>query len=74
VYALADIPVYQNLTKTQVGTTYQFMAGLSYKLMTFRSKNEKANQGDYYCPMHPEIRSVVKSKCHKCGMDLIKEK
>lgn len=71
-YGLADLPVYQYVTKTQVGTKYQVMAGLSYKLMAFKSKNAKPNQGDYYCPMHPEIRSVVKAKCHKCGMDLIK--
>lgn len=74
VYALADIPVYQYVKKTQVGTKYQFMAGVSYKLMTFKSKYEKANPGDYYCPMHPEIRSLVMDKCQKCGMDLIKSK
>jgi len=71
IYGVADIPVYQYLTKTQVGTQYQFTVGLSYKLMAF--KNKKTETGDYYCPMHPEVRSVVKNKCHKCGMDLIKE-
>lgn len=25
---------------------------------------------EYYCPMHPEIRSESKGKCPKCGMDL----
>jgi hypothetical protein len=73
VYALADIPVYQYLVKTQVGTQYQFSVGLSYKLITARAGKESS--GDYYCPMHPEVRSMVKgSKCHKCGMDLIKDK
>jgi hypothetical protein len=70
-YGVVDIPVYQYLTKTQVGTQYQFTVGLSYKLMT--RKNIKASTGNYYCPMHPEIRSVVKGKCKKCGMDLIKD-
>lgn len=73
-YALADVPVYQYVTKTQVGTKYQFMTGISYKLMTFKSKNKYAGQGEYYCPMHPEIRSVLKGNCSKCGMDLIKDK
>jgi len=72
VYALADIPVYQYVSKTQVGTKIQFMAGLSYKLMTFQRKNQNENPGEYYCPMHPDVRSVLKAKCHKCGMDLIK--
>ncbi len=70
-YGVADIPVYQYLTKTQVGTQYQFTLGLSYKLMAF--KNKKAETGDYYCPMHPVVRSVVKTQCHTCGMDLIKD-
>ena len=71
IYGVVDIPVYQYLTKTQVGTQYQFTVGLSYKLMTFKNKNAEA--GDYYCPMHPDVRSVVKTQCNKCGMDLIKD-
>ncbi len=71
VYGVADIPVYQHLTKTQVGTQYQFTVGLSYKLMT--AKNKKPATGDYYCPMHPEVRSVAKGNCTKCGMALIKD-
>ena len=70
IYGVADIPVHQNLVKTQVGTQYQFTVGVSYKLMAF--KNKKPETGDYYCPMHPEVKSAVKAKCHKCGMDLIK--
>ncbi|MEI6062523.1 MAG: heavy metal-binding domain-containing protein [Bacteroidota bacterium] len=72
VYTFCDIPVYQNVVKTQVVTKYQFMAGLSYKLMAFSSNSKKANQGEYYCPMHPEIRSTLKTTCRKCGMNLIK--
>jgi hypothetical protein len=71
IYGLVDIPVYQYLTKTQVGTQYQFTAGLTYRISTSKSKNKST--GNYYCPMHPEVRSVVKSKCTKCGMDLIKD-
>ncbi len=70
-YGLLDIPVYQNLTKTQVGSQYQFTVGLTYKLMT---SSNKVKAGDYYCPMHPEVKSVVPAKCHKCGMDLVKGK
>lgn len=29
-----------------------------------------ANNGAYYCPMHPEVRSNKPGKCPKCGMDL----
>lgn len=71
VYGVLDLPVYQYLTKTQVGTEYQFTAGLSYKIMPF--KNRVKSEGDYYCPMHPEVRSVLNTKCTKCGMDLIKD-
>jgi hypothetical protein len=73
LYAFSEIPVYQYVTKTQVGTKYQFMAGLSYKLIAFKSKSKKGSEGEYYCPMHPEIKSVVKTNCHKCGMDLIQD-
>lgn len=74
LYALSDIPVYQYVTKTQVGTKYQFMAGLSFKFMAKKEKNMNVKQGDYYCPMHPEVISIIKGKCPKCGMDLIKNK
>ena len=30
--------------------------------------------GNYYCPMHPEIRQSVPGSCPKCGMDLVPEK
>ncbi len=72
LYGVVDLPLYQHLTSTQVGSQYQFTAGLSYKINTF--KNTVASSGDYYCPMHPEVRSAVKGKCFKCGgMDLIKD-
>jgi hypothetical protein len=70
-YGLVDIPVYQYLTKTQVGTQYQFTAGLTYRFSMFKAKNQA--HGEFYCPMHPEVRSVAKSNCSKCGMDLIKD-
>lgn len=71
IYAIADIPVYQYVNINQVGTKYQFTTGVTYKLTA--SKKVKQNAvGDFYCPMHPEIRSVVNDKCSKCGMDLVK--
>jgi heavy metal translocating P-type ATPase len=30
--------------------------------------------GNYYCPMHPEIRQNGSGSCPKCGMDLVPEK
>jgi len=73
LYALADIPIYQYVTKTQVGTKYQFMGGLSYKLMALNKRNIQNASGDFYCPMHPEVRANANVKCNKCGMDLIKD-
>ncbi len=71
LYAMADIPVYQYLTNNQVGTKHQFTAGISYKFLATNKASQNA-KGDYYCPMHPEIKSVAMDKCSKCGMDLIK--
>jgi len=31
LFGLVDLPVYQYVTKTQVGTTLQFTAGLSFR-------------------------------------------
>lgn len=70
-YGLVDLPVYQYLTKTQVGTQYQFTAGLTYRFSA--AKTKKHAIGEYYCPMHPEVTSGTKSKCTKCGMDLIND-
>jgi heavy metal translocating P-type ATPase len=30
--------------------------------------------GNYYCPMHPEVRQKGPGSCPKCGMDLVPEK
>lgn len=33
LFAIADIPLYQYVNRTQVGSTYQFTAGLSFRVM-----------------------------------------
>jgi hypothetical protein len=73
VYALADIPVYQYVTKSQVGTELQVTAGLSFRFFAMKSKVDKIELGDYYCPMHPEVISSFSGECPKCGMDLEKK-
>jgi len=71
VYALADIPVYQKLVKTQVGSQYQTTVGVSYRFFVVNSKiKNEVTSGKYYCPMHPEITAEVPDKCPQCGMDL----
>jgi hypothetical protein len=69
-YALADIPVYQYVTKTQVGTQFQATAGISFRFFAMKSKFDKIEMGDYSCPMHPDVTSSFKGACPKCGMDL----
>jgi Heavy metal binding domain len=71
VYAVADIPVYQNVVKTQVATQYQGSVGVSYRFFVVNSKvKSEIPLGNYFCPMHPEITSEVPDKCPQCGMDL----
>lgn len=41
VYALAEMPVYQYVTLTQVGSQKQFTAGLSYRFFVKKSKTEE---------------------------------
>ncbi len=40
LFAIADIPLYQHVNKTQVGSTYQFTAGLSFRVFTKSSPPE----------------------------------
>jgi hypothetical protein len=70
MFALADIPVYQYVTNTQVVTKFQATAGLSFRFFAMKSNKNKAEMGDYSCPMHPEVTASFKSQCPKCGMDL----
>lgn len=37
------------------------------------NNNQEHTTGKYTCPMHPEVRSTVPSKCPKCGMNLVLE-
>lgn len=38
VYVLLDVPVYQYVTKTQVGTGFQMTSGISYRFLTHRNE------------------------------------
>lgn len=73
IYALADLPVYQYLTETQVGTQLQITTGISYRFFVMKTKPEQLEIGEYHCPMHPEVISSFKGECPKCGMDLEKK-
>jgi hypothetical protein len=73
-YGLIDLPVYQFVTKTQVGTKVQTTLGVSFRFFAMKSKQDKIDIGNYFCPMHPEVTSSFKSTCPKCGMDLEKAK
>ena len=70
VYALIDLPVYQYVTGTQVGTQFQATAGITFRFFAMKSKFDKLEMGDYSCPMHPEVTSTFKGQCPKCGMVL----
>lgn len=75
VYVLSDLPVYQYVTKTQVGSEFQMTAGLSFRFFAVKSTINDTNSGTVYtCPMHPEIKSSRPGGCPKCWMDLEKVK
>jgi len=73
LYVQTDIPLYQYVTKSQVGTQIQGAIGLSFRLSCVNQSTDKINPGVYYCPMHHEVTSLEKGKCPICGMDLIRK-
>ena len=75
VYGLYDFPVYQYVTKTQVGSELQATLGLSFRFFAVKSViNDGKSAVVFSCPMHPEITSSKPASCPKCGMDLEKVK
>ena len=75
IYALTDIPVYQYVTKTQVGSESQVTIGISYKFFTNkRVSDQPGTSSGWVCPMHPEVVSDKPGSCPKCGMNLEKAK
>ncbi len=74
-YALSEIPLYQYLNGTQVGSQHQITAGISYRFNAYKSKIKTNNAGEaYMCPMKCDGGgSNEPGKCSKCGMDLNKQ-
>jgi hypothetical protein len=75
IYALSDIPLYQYMHGTQVGSQYQATVGISYRFFAYKSKVKKQSaETAYNCPMRCEGGgSDAPGKCKVCGMDLIKD-
>ena len=75
VYALSEIPLYQYLNGTQVGSQHQLTVGVSYRFNAYKSKIKTGNTGEaYMCPMKCEGGgSNEPGKCSVCNMDLIKQ-
>ncbi|MCI0574231.1 MAG: hypothetical protein L0Y66_26165 [Myxococcaceae bacterium] len=38
-----------------------------------RPPSTPAAEGEYTCPMHPEVRASFATTCPECGMELVKE-
>lgn len=77
-YAMSEIPVYQYVTNNQVGSKFQFTAGLSYRFLTYKVGHPKGNTTEtptagakYQCPMKCGGKIYDKpGQCEECGMDL----
>lgn len=75
IYALPDIPLYENVNGVQIASQYQFTLGISYRFFTAKSKIPKSGEDTYSCSMKcPEGVSDQPGKCRVCGMELKKEK
>ena len=75
IYALSEIPLYQYVNGTQVGSQHQITAGVAYRFNAYKSKIKKSSAGEaYMCPMKCEGGDSNKpGKCSVCGMDLNKQ-
>ena len=67
LFALADIPMYQYMNGTQIASQYQITAGLSYRFMV---KKEKEDEGHEPTPFHDASANIVEfkvwGKCEMC--------
>jgi hypothetical protein len=74
LYTVSEIPLYQYVTKNQVGSALQLTAGISYRFLTYKVGHSKANgteTGNYQCSMKCEGKVfTAPGKCPICGMDL----
>ena len=75
IYALSEIPLYQYVNGTQVGSQHQITTGVAYRFNAYKSKIKKSSAGEaYMCPMKCEGGDSNKpGKCSVCGMDLNKQ-
>ena len=70
-FVSGEIPVYQFVNGTQIGSQYLFTAGFSYRFFAF---SKSVPSGTYYCPMHPDVKSEKPGLCPSCHMELILKK
>ncbi len=74
-YAMTDIPVYQYVIKTQIGSQHLTTFGVSFRFYAREDVAKKLKgTGKYYCPMHPKVISDKPGSCPDCKMDLIQAK
>lgn len=73
-FTLWDIPIYQYMIKTQVGSTTQFTAGIAYTFAFPGHSKALCEIGDYNCPMHPQFKSNFKAKCPLCNMEMVEDR
>lgn len=78
LYAVSEIPLYQYVTKNQVGSALQLTAGISFRFLTYKVGHgnlDNSTGTGYQCPMKCEGKVFTEpGKCPVCGMEMEKVK